>query len=176
MAEIVIKHQIADSVLPYPEGLWERMKYYFWKCISPGYTFGRDLLLALGFIHHGGRQNYLLGRLRPDRKIEDFLKHIAARGFGNHFIAWTDDGEVASLRLLDGFHSQYHLRMFDDGEVRGHYEYTPEAHPVWHLKEVGMQPCFEKFQGFLGDWIVPAPVLVPVSLSEAAPAAASLPL
>lgn len=159
MSEIAIKHHIADSVLPYPEGAWERTKYYFWRLITPGYTFGRDLLLSSGFIHHEGRQNYLFGHLRPDRKLEDFLKHIAGHGFGNHFIAWTDDGEVASLRLLDGFKWQYHLRVFSDGEVRGHYEHTPEAHPIRHLKEVGMKPDFETFLRFLGDWIIPAPAL-----------------
>jgi hypothetical protein len=55
--------------------------------------------------------------------------------------------------LVD-FKHQYHLRVFKDGEVRGHYEYTPECHPIWHLQKVGQEPRREELLGFLGDWIV----------------------
>jgi hypothetical protein len=156
MAELVIKNPLPNSVLPYPAGIWNRTKYYFWKTISPGYLFGRDMLLKFNLIHHEGRQDYRIGKLAPGKDIEKFLKHLAARGFANHFIAWKDDGEIASLRHLQGFAWQYHLRIFKDGEVRGHYEYTPEAHPSLHFREVGMAARKNDFLNFCGDWVIPS--------------------
>lgn len=168
------KGRIPDSVLPYPKGFWNRTKYIFWKLISPGYEWGRDTLLRLGIIHHEGRQNFLIGTLAPRVKIEDLLAYlIDVQGFANNFIAWTDDGEVLSLRRLENFEWQYHLRIFSDGEVRGHYEYTPEAHPAWHSMEVRWEPRYEEFRRFLGDWIVPAPT-VPEIMAQQAPLMAAL--
>jgi hypothetical protein len=143
-------------VLPYPDGLWNRVKYVFWKTITPGYLWGLNLLLRLRILHHEGRQNFTLGTLVPGRKIDDFIQYLHFRGFFNHFIAWKDDGQVISLRKLENFEWQYHIRVFKDGEIRGHYEYTPESHPAWHLKEIGMEERREIFLNYLGDWVVPA--------------------
>ena len=85
--------------------------------------------------------------------MDDFLQYLIDNGWWNHFIAWTDEDQIISLRRLESFTWQYHLRIFRDGEVRGHYEYTPEAHPKWHLQEVGMEPRSEDFKKFLGDWV-----------------------
>jgi hypothetical protein len=101
------------------------------------------------------RQNYVLGRLRRDKKVSEFLQYLAGIGFFNHFIAWEDDGQVASLRKLVDFKWQYHLRVFKDGEVRGHYELTPESHPFKHYKKRGQVPHREEFMMFVGDWITP---------------------
>jgi len=87
--------------------------------------------------------------------VEDFVEYLGTQGFFNHFIAWRDSGEIVSVRRPVSFEWQYHLRIFADGEVRGHYEYTPESHPVWHMREVGQEERREEFLEFLGDWIVP---------------------
>jgi hypothetical protein len=145
---------VPDSVLPRPKKPWSRAEYIFWKIISHWYLATRNTLLALHIIYHHGRQGYLLGRLRNGRTLPGFLSHLETRGFGNHFIAWTDDGQIVSMRKLHGFNRQYHLRIFKDGEIRGHYEYTPESHPIWHMKEVGMEERHEEFMGFLKDWVV----------------------
>jgi hypothetical protein len=163
--DAAFKGRISDSVLPYPDGLWNRTKYVIWKVISPGYEWGLNTLLWLGVLHHEGRQNFVLGHLAPGVKLDDFLHYIETQQFGNHFVAWTDDDQVISLRRLDGFKYQYHLRVFQDGEVRGHYEYTPEAHPKWHLQEVGFEERRGDFLRFLGDWIIPletVPARLPV--------------
>jgi hypothetical protein len=57
--------------------------------------------------------------------------------------------------LVEDFDWQYHLRIFHDREVRGHYEYTPESYPLRHLKKVNMQHRREEFLHILGGWIVP---------------------
>jgi hypothetical protein len=117
----------------------------------------RDVLLSLRVLRHEGRQDYLLGRITPGRSIEDFVKYLETQQLKNHFIALMDDDEVVSVRKLVDFEHQYHLRIFEDGEVRGHYEYTPESHPRLHMKKVGQEARREDFLRFLGDWIVPAP-------------------
>ena len=154
MDEIAPKRQIPDSVLPYPRGIYNRSKYVFWKVITPFHNYWRDLLLSLGFIRHEGRQNYVMGTLAPGMTVEDFLDYLVANGWANHFIAWKDEGEIVSVRKIVDFERQYHLRIFADREVRGHYEYTPESHPRWHMKEIGQEAKEEDFLKFLGDWIV----------------------
>ncbi|HUC31700.1 MAG TPA: hypothetical protein VMR99_03395 [Candidatus Paceibacterota bacterium] len=156
MDDIALRQSIPNSVLPYPKGLRNRSKYVFWKFIYPVHGAGRDILLSLGILHHEGRQNYLIGHIAPGRSIEDFLKHLEAHEYANHFIALKDDDEAVSVRRLVDFEYQYHLRIFKDGEVRGHYEYTPESHPKWHMKKVGQESRREEFLQALGDWIVPA--------------------
>ncbi len=143
------------SQLPHPTGIGKELKYWFWMAMRPLHPFLRDTLLRLGVIRHVGRQDYVLGTIAPGRTLKDFLAHLYRFGFGNHFIAWVDEGELIGLRRLDGFERQYHLRVFADGEVRGHYEFTPEYRPVAHFREEGMEERRPDFLGFLGDWIVP---------------------
>jgi hypothetical protein len=148
-----LKELVPDSVLPYPSKSKDRAKYFFWRMVRPRpYGKIRNGLLATKVIRHHGRQHYLIGRLDPN-KIEKFLKYIATQGFGYHFVAWEDSDEVIGMRRLDGFYHQYHIRIFADGEVRGHYEYTPEAHCIKHLKKVGQQERRKDFAKFLGDWV-----------------------
>ncbi|MDP2789051.1 MAG: hypothetical protein Q8O46_03315 [bacterium] len=112
-------------------------------------------LLYLGFTHREKfRQKYHIGWLAPERTLEDLKLHLHGQwGFGNHFVAWTDKGQVLSWRKLTDS-SQYHLRVFEDGEIRGHYEYTPEGHPLAHLRNKGEKNMEEDFLKFLGDFVV----------------------
>jgi hypothetical protein len=148
MDSTALRQSIPDSVLPYPNGLYNRSKYYFWKIIYPFHMTGRDVLLSLKIIHHEGRQNYVLGKIAPGKTAEEFLQYLETKDFFNHFIAWKDDEEIVSVRRLVDFERQYHLRIFDDGEVRGHYEYTPESHPRWHMNEVGQEEHARTFWNF----------------------------
>jgi hypothetical protein len=107
-------------------------------------------------LRHDFRQNFVLGTVAPGKNMEDFIQYLHGQGYFNHFIAWEDPDQLISLRKLVGFEWQYHLRVFKDGEVRGHYEYTPEAHPRLHLKEIGFEERREVFLGLLGDWVVPS--------------------
>ncbi|HEX4104076.1 MAG TPA: hypothetical protein VHZ04_01190 [Candidatus Paceibacterota bacterium] len=155
MNESALRESIQDSTLPHPEDRWGRIKYRIWQRVYPHYTDLRDALLELGIIYprNSGRQPFVLGTLKKNIDIPAFLRHLQAQGFGNHFVAWQDESELAGLRKPDGFHFQYHLRIFKDGEVRGHYEYTPEAHPIKHLGYRHMRDRREDFQEFCGNWI-----------------------
>lgn len=141
------------SHIMFPKRLIDRIKYIFWRIYRPFHTILRDGTLALGLIRHEGRQNFLVGHLRKDKTIPQLVDHLISRGFGNHFIAWVDEGEMVGLRLLESFDRQYHIRIFQDGEVRGHYEYTPESHIIWHMKETDMEFRKDVFLNFLRDWV-----------------------
>ena len=125
------------------------MKHY-----TPHHARIRDLLLSLGIIHHKGRQQYLFGTIAPELSTEEFIMQLVEAGFGNDFIAWKDDDEIASLRYAESFTHQYHLRIFADREVRGHYEYTPEYRPIAHIKGVGFEDRHDFFMQFLEGKIV----------------------
>ena len=78
------------------------------------HPFVRDCALALGLVHHTGRQDFLLGILAPDISLKDAVNYLVEKGYGNHFIAWKDDGELVSLRQVVSFEYQYHIRIFYD--------------------------------------------------------------
>lgn len=104
--------------------------------------------------HNQGRQRFHIGYLAPGKTLAELKHHLNTKwGFGNHFVAWGDDGQVLSWRKLVDFNHQYHLRVFSDGEIRGHYEYTPEGHPVAHFDEKGEEFHRAEFVKFLGEFL-----------------------
>ncbi len=134
--------------------LEERVNRGIWKVLTPIFPALQHTLLRLRVIRHKGRQPYLLGYLRPGATFDQLKAHLAKQGFGNHFIAWSDTDQILSWRKRTSFNEQYHIRFFKDGEIRGHYEYTPEGHPLDHFYEVGQTERREKFLEYLGDWVV----------------------
>lgn len=156
------------SRIEYPDTLINRFKYWFWAIYAHFYPFIRGVLYKLGIgtfiIKHTdrksdypGRQGFLIGTIDPARTARDLAHFLVEQGFGNHFVAWKDSGEVASLRRSVGFEHQYHLRIFSDGEIRAHYEYTPEFHPILHLIRIGFEDRREEFLKMLKGWIIPIP-------------------
>jgi len=135
---------------------WDKIKLKFWHYIYGFFIPVQKFLLEYGIIHHQSqRQKYHIGWFAPGKTLEELKLHLHSKwGFGNHFIAWTDSGQVLSWRKLTDFEDQYHLRVFSDGEIRGHFEFTPEAHPIEHLLEKGEIDRREDFFNFLGDFIV----------------------
>ena len=144
------------SKMVFPKTLDERARYLVWKICAPIHPYLRDLFLLTGLMKHEGRQNYLLGRLTPEHSVEKLVDHLIENGYGNHFLAWKDDDEILGLRSVVSFQHQYHLRIFEDGEVRGHFEYTPECHPFKHLRKIGQEARREEFMTLLNGWVTPA--------------------
>jgi len=135
---------------------WDKIKQKIWRFIYSFFSSFQKFLLKYHIIHHENkRQKYHIGWLAPRKTLEGLKKHLHEKwSFGNHFVAWTDDGQVLSWRKLTDFKDQYHLRVFEDGEIRGHYEYTPEAHPIDHFGEKGETERKADFLKFLGDFVV----------------------
>lgn len=136
---------------------WQRVKNKIWHFIYRFFPWLQTHLLKWHIIWHDKtRQKYHLGWLAPGKTLASLEKHLHEEyGFGNHFVAWSDEGQVLSWRKLVDFDHQYHLRVFCDGEIRGHYEYTPESKPIDHFTEVNEQPRLKDFHAFLGSFMVP---------------------
>ncbi|MEK7081108.1 MAG: hypothetical protein AAB902_01850, partial [Patescibacteria group bacterium] len=133
----------------------DKIKQKIWGFIYSFFLPIRSFLLRIGIIwHKKGRQKYHVGWLAPGKTLEELKNHLHGEwGFGNHFIAWVDEDQVLSWRKLTDFQDQYHLRVFSDGEIRGHFEFTPEAHPIEHFNEKGEKECRKDFLKFLGDFV-----------------------
>ena len=132
----------------------DKFKQKVWRKIYPHFTAMQKFFLKMGF-HNKGRQKYHIGWLAPGKDLGELKRYLHEKwGFGNHFVAWTDDDQVLSWRKLADFQDQYHLRVYKDGEICGHFEYTPEAHPVEHFVEVGEVDKKEDFIKFLGEYVV----------------------
>jgi hypothetical protein len=99
------------------------------------------------------RQPYLLGRLKGGVSPDEAKARLQSQGFYINRIAYIDPGQVLSMRRLDEDNPvmQYHIRIFDDGEVRGHYEYTPEDRPFKHMDEAILEKRPEIFR----SWVAP---------------------
>jgi len=147
--------QLPKSRMTYPAALYDRVKYLLWRLYTPFHPYVRDTSTALGIVKHEGRQDYLIGKIDPARSVEELVAYLVAEGFGNHFIAWKDTDELISLRRTEGFKYQYHVRVFTDGEVRCHYEYTPEYSPILHLLQVGFEDRAAEFKKLLEGWVLP---------------------
>ncbi|OGI73624.1 hypothetical protein A3D42_01515 [Candidatus Nomurabacteria bacterium RIFCSPHIGHO2_02_FULL_41_18] len=133
----------------------EKIKQKIWHFIYKFFPTIQKELLKLHLIwHQRGRQKYHIGYLKPGKTLEELKNHLHDEwGFGNHFVAWSDDSQVLSWRKLSDFYHQYHLRIFSDGEIRGHFEYTPEGHPIAHFDEKGESFHHAEFLKFLGDFV-----------------------
>jgi hypothetical protein len=133
----------------------EKIKEKFWRFIYRIFPALQKFLLRWHLIFHDkGRQRYHIGWLAPGKTLKELEEHLHTKwGFGNHFIAWRDRGQVLSWRKLANFHDQYHLRVFRDGEIRGHYEMTPEDHPIRHFNERKEKFPKTEFMKFLGDFV-----------------------
>ena len=133
----------------------EKLKQKTWHFFYKFFPRAQKTLLHCHLIwHEKGRQRYHIGWLAPGKTLEDLKNHLhSVWGFGNHFIAWGDDGQVLSWRKLMDFNHQYHLRVFEDGEIRGHFELTPEGHPLGHLEEKDETFHKREFKKFLGDFV-----------------------
>lgn len=151
--------------MEYPTGVFNQFKYWFWTVYMRFYPAIRRIAYHLGigefFINrfeggHKGRQPFLMGTIDPSRSVSDLSLFLVEKGYANHFVAWKDAGELVSLRKTVGFEYQYHLRIFKDGEVRCHYEYTPECHPYLHMLQRGFESRTKEFQELLQGWIIPA--------------------
>lgn len=124
----------------------------FWKVI---YIIWPPVLRLIEFLKiHNSRQKYLLGHISSNNNKETLTKLLLDQGFELDIIALRDPGQVLGMRKLDTPLYQYHIRLFEDGEIRGHYEYSPEAKPIAHSFETGIEPRKDFFEKFLVEYLV----------------------
>ena len=100
---------------------------------------------------HNKRQHYHLGWL-DNSHVESLANHLHSSGWTEQPIAWLDPGETHSLSKRHMEVWQYHLRIFHDGEVRGHLEYAPEEYSWRHFFEINIQNRNTEFHSFLEEF------------------------
>lgn len=130
------------------------IKKKFWKYAHKPLMWIRDRLVNIGVIKHVGRQNFVLGKLKENTDMSSFTFYLINNyGFEIQNFAWIDSDQVVSLRKphMDIF--QYHLRVYQDGEVRGHYEFAPEARALDHFLEIGFHDRSDDFMEWIREFI-----------------------
>jgi hypothetical protein len=130
-----------------------------WLSIYPLYIAFQKFRMKHGMGKNKPRQEYHIGWLSPEKSLEDLRVHLHSEwGFGNHFISRIENGQVLSWRKLVPPNKQYHIRVFTDGEIRGHFEPTPESGVLAHLARHAIKESHTDFTKFLADFVVYVPV------------------
>lgn len=155
---------IPYSTLDYPETATRFLRKGFWQAYMPIHYLMRNSIATFNVFEHGKPKDFL-GRISPDSSIREFVEFLVKKGYGNHFVAWKFKGEVVSMRYVENFSHQYHIRVFNDGRVCGHYEHTPESRPLTHIKgflymklgikKIQIENRPEYFYKLFGDLIIP---------------------
>lgn len=128
-----------------------KYKTNFWKFI---YFIMPKITALVQFTGwHSFRQRYVIGFLKKDMSPELLMSHLFQKGYSKAYMAWKDSGEVFSVRNIVRDKFQYHIRIFKDGEIRGHYEYTAEAKPLAHLNEEVFLDTKEYFNNLLFEFL-----------------------
>src|SRR3989344_7502176 len=141
-----LRKTLPHSRMVYPERPAHLIKYHFWRVYTPLHPFVRDLALALRIVKFESRsERFPLGTVAPHSSVEKLVHYLVSRGYAYHRVAWEDNGELVGMRRVENFLYQYHIRIYEDGEVRGHYEFTPEAYPILHLNRIGQEARREEF-------------------------------
>ena len=137
--QIALRLSFCLDVRPVALFILIKMAYSkMWKIVYTIYPPVLRLLEKVKF--HKGRQPYLLGYLKSNCDLNELREFLTNEGFEDAILTWKDEGEVLNMRKVSDEVYQYHLRIFDDNEVRVHYEFSSEGSPLKHIRE----SCFEK--------------------------------
>ena len=120
--------------------LW-RIIYIIWPPFIRLFEF-------IGF--HKGRQPHAVGFLKPGVSLDEARRFLESKGYEHCILAWRDAGEILGHRLVHRKVFQYHVRIFKDGEVRAHYEYSLEGNPIKHVLETVLDAETPYFKTLLG--------------------------
>lgn len=123
----------------------------FWKLVYQVYP---PLLRFLERMKvHSKRQPFILGKVRGNASIEEIQSFLVGNGFEHAILAWKDPEEVLSVRKRDKSNFQYHLRIYNDMEIRGHYEFRPETNPWKHIRETLFESKEQDFKLLLQPYL-----------------------
>ena len=101
---------------------------------------------------HNSRQPYFITTIE-NIDIQKFERYLKKVGFEKAILSWKDPGEVLSMRKIDNDKYQYHIRIFSNGEIRGHYEYSSESNPIKHVIEAVFLPEKSYFERLIVNFV-----------------------
>lgn len=131
-------------------------KQFLFLFVKPIFPVVRSLFVGMDFIKAPkGRQNFALGFLKESVPLPEFENKLRDLGFFSEKMAFVDPDEVLGMRKIDKDNPefQYHLRVYKDNEIRGHYEKTPEDSPVDHFNEIGFEQRRDDFISMVGEFL-----------------------
>lgn len=154
-----IAEAVWDGILSSPAVIAATQSYrgseFFWRLVYFVYRpkVRRVYCWLYDRISPRCRQSFLVGRLPKRVSHEIFAEFLHNRGFEPTTLSWIDPGEKINLRKRVDGERQYHVRVFHDGEIRGHYEFAPESRPLAHVMEWGFEPAAEYLAGLYNDFL-----------------------
>ena len=89
---------------------------------------------------------------------EDFIKALTPLGFQYNYFSYTDKDQTCNIRktyihrektsnnTIKTTLRQHHLRLYKDGEIRGHDEIAYEEDAIAHEKGKTLQPIPQLYQ------------------------------
>lgn len=122
--------------------------------VRPFFPFFQWFFIKLGIIKAPNKRgDFIVGKLKEGVRQEKAQEVLEQHGFFINRIAHTEPGQILSMRRLSIKNPewQYHIRIFNDGEIRGHCEVTPSDHPIDHLNLSTIEHRPHDFAGWIKD-------------------------
>lgn len=94
------------------------------------------------------RSGYLICTCAGDRNkpdVHEFEKILIGMGYQYNYFSYTEHGQLSNMRKLytsginDEVFRQVHIRLFDDGSVHAHDEFTYEYDAIGHINGVTLR-------------------------------------
>jgi len=71
----------------------------------------------------------------------DFYHRVIPAGYQVNYLSTHYPGQIFTARRLEGDY-QYHLRLYCDGTVTGHYEWNYEFEMLKHIRGINCRPLY----------------------------------
>lgn len=120
------------------------------RYLSLAFPWLRKKFWFLRTLRYKGREDYIIWNLCDSISIAEAKTALEKLWFQEYAVAWIDIWEVLGMRKNDWFEYQYHIRLFNDGEVRWHYELTPEYARFRHFFDFYKIEKKSDFIGMIG--------------------------
>ncbi|HEY4477809.1 MAG TPA: hypothetical protein VJB09_00860 [Candidatus Paceibacterota bacterium] len=127
---------------------WQKVCNSFFKKIQ-------KYLQRAGLMKSPGRRPYHVGWFASGKTLEDLRLYLHSEwGFGGCDKEVKDKEIVLSWCKITDNHEEYFLRVYRDGEIRGHFEKLPVTGVLEKPSEMGEKEAKEQFIKFLGEFSV----------------------
>jgi hypothetical protein len=97
----------------------------------------------IGYLHYSEGKSDLVC-IPTEELIETIESILIILGYQPNYFSFGDQGQVTSMRKMyvdpEGFWRQIHIRVHEDGEIRGHDELSYEESAIEHVNSTGARP------------------------------------